>query len=383
EVRNVHLTAATIAALGASLNQNSFSIIVSAAYSHFPGCNAAPRGTVYFDAMATDAPWKNLSAVQGCASSPFQPSCKNRYLVLVHGMGSSVEKAFADPATGKPCAPEIMAAGGYDQVLGFDYDWTSGIDGSGAKLGQFLEAIHACCAEAEVDIEAHSEGVPVSLSALSNLSFNVGRFIPVAGPILGTPAANDAAALQTVMAYLSPAAVLPTCGNPLLQALAGRFAADLRPNSQVLTTNLAKVIGNPHLDMRVISAVGSAPINAFLNIFSGAWFGDTCNDGVVACEAADSDGKGFDDSISAQFNLSHSKLTCNPEVITWIGEQVGGAAGCTYTYSPWSPCQNNTQTRTVIASSPPGCRGTPVLTQPCTSTGRYSYCIWEWHWIYP
>ena len=39
---------------------------------------------------------------------------------------------------------------------------------------------------------------------------------------------------------------------------------------------------------------------------------------------------------------------------------------CTYTYSDWSACQpNNTQTRTVISSSPPGCGGTPVLTQSC------------------
>ena len=42
---------------------------------------------------------------------------------------------------------------------------------------------------------------------------------------------------------------------------------------------------------------------------------------------------------------------------------------CTsFTYSAWSACMsNNTQTRTVISSSPSGCTGgTPVLTQSCT-----------------
>ncbi|MDA8078078.1 MAG: c-type cytochrome [Nitrospiraceae bacterium] len=40
---------------------------------------------------------------------------------------------------------------------------------------------------------------------------------------------------------------------------------------------------------------------------------------------------------------------------------------CTYTYSAWSACQsNNTQTRTVISSSPAGCTGVPVLSQTCT-----------------
>jgi RHS repeat-associated protein len=42
---------------------------------------------------------------------------------------------------------------------------------------------------------------------------------------------------------------------------------------------------------------------------------------------------------------------------------------CTYTYSGWSPCQpDGTQTRTVMSSSPEGCQGTPVLSQPCSYT---------------
>lgn len=42
-------------------------------------------------------------------------------------------------------------------------------------------------------------------------------------------------------------------------------------------------------------------------------------------------------------------------------------AACIYTYDAWSPCQsNNMQTRNLLSSSPAGCTGTPVLTQPCT-----------------
>lgn len=44
----------------------------------------------------------------------------------------------------------------------------------------------------------------------------------------------------------------------------------------------------------------------------------------------------------------------------------GASETCTYMYSDWSSCINNTQTRTVISSSPPGCVGTPVLAQTCT-----------------
>ncbi|HET9793928.1 MAG TPA: CARDB domain-containing protein [Thermoanaerobaculia bacterium] len=58
---------------------------------------------------------------------------------------------------------------------------------------------------------------------------------------------------------------------------------------------------------------------------------------------------------------------------------------CTYSYSAWSSCQSDgVQTRTVIASSPAGCTGTPVLTQSCTPPPPQTYyCINEWKWIHP
>jgi hypothetical protein len=56
---------------------------------------------------------------------------------------------------------------------------------------------------------------------------------------------------------------------------------------------------------------------------------------------------------------------------------------CTYTYSTWGACQaDNTQTRTVTSSSPAGCSGTPVLSQPCANVTpppaacTYSYSVW-------
>ena len=42
---------------------------------------------------------------------------------------------------------------------------------------------------------------------------------------------------------------------------------------------------------------------------------------------------------------------------------------CIYTYSAWAACQSNsTQARTVASSTPAGCTGTPVLSQPCVYT---------------
>lgn len=52
------------------------------------------------------------------------------------------------------------------------------------------------------------------------------------------------------------------------------------------------------------------------------------------------------------------------------------AGVCTYTYSDWSACVNNTQTRTVVSSTPAGCTGTPVITRSCTQC-TYTYSDWS------
>ena len=56
---------------------------------------------------------------------------------------------------------------------------------------------------------------------------------------------------------------------------------------------------------------------------------------------------------------------------------------CSYTYSPWSACQSdNSQTRTMLTSSPDGCIGTPFLSQPCifvppvTTCTSFTYSAW-------
>ncbi len=51
----------------------------------------------------------------------------------------------------------------------------------------------------------------------------------------------------------------------------------------------------------------------------------------------------------------------------------GGSTACAYTYDAWSACQSDgTQTRNMLTSSPAGCTGTPVLSQPCTYSANSS-----------
>jgi len=54
-------------------------------------------------------------------------------------------------------------------------------------------------------------------------------------------------------------------------------------------------------------------------------------------------------------------------------------SGCTYTYDAWGACQaDGTQTRTVASATPAGCTGTPVLTQPCSTTPPPSGCTYTY-----
>ena len=39
---------------------------------------------------------------------------------------------------------------------------------------------------------------------------------------------------------------------------------------------------------------------------------------------------------------------------------------CSYTYSDWTTCSLQTQTRSVVSATPTGCTGTPVLSQTCS-----------------
>jgi hypothetical protein len=59
----------------------------------------------------------------------------------------------------------------------------------------------------------------------------------------------------------------------------------------------------------------------------------------------------------------------------------GGSTACSYTYDAWSACQSSgTQTRNLLTTSPAGCTGTPVLSQPCTPPTpvacTYTYGAW-------
>jgi hypothetical protein len=66
--------------------------------------------------------------------------------------------------------------------------------------------------------------------------------------------------------------------------------------------------------------------------------------------------------------------TFQPENMTG-GTGSSGSTSCSYTYAAWGACQSdNTQTRTMLTSSPAVCTGTPVLSQSCTYVPPVTTC---------
>ena len=143
-------------------------------------------------------------------------------------MDSSVAQTYP---TSDSTIQNIKMSGGYNSVVGYDYDWTNAIDTSGAYVAAFLNTLAQCSGVASIDIEAHSEGVAVALSALTDVSAStrqkMPRVIAVAGPIMGTPMANTA----DLAGYLAsqPGAVVAfgLASRGLAYVLSQPFVADL------------------------------------------------------------------------------------------------------------------------------------------------------------
>jgi N-acetylneuraminic acid mutarotase len=131
-------------------------------------------------------------------------------------MLSSVSQTYS---TNDSTIQNIQMVGGYDSVVGYDYDWTNAIDTSGAFVAAFLGTLAQCPKITSIDIEAHSEGVAVTLSALTDVPATtrqvIKHVIAVAGPIMGTPMANAA----DLLAYWADQPLVELASNDTSEGL--------------------------------------------------------------------------------------------------------------------------------------------------------------------
>jgi sugar lactone lactonase YvrE len=298
----------------------------------------------------------SLGQVQGSPKwVPYVTCPTGKTLLLVHGMLSSVQGAFpADDAR------SIQMAGGntnyYDSVVGFNYNWLQSITASGANLATFLNTLTQCPG-LTLDIEAHSEGVPVSMAALSQPNPQVRRMIFLGGPIMGTQAANDFRILQAFILATSGLS-LPTTVLDLASIRASPFVSDLRTSTRNDGSTLdgirsALVARSQKNDPQLIVVGGTAQRLVILNQnFLGETLTITVNmapfsqligtsnfDGIIPLSSA----LAFDSGLQVYplfFNVGHTELP------TSNFEMIGQEAIATRT--PSLVCES---------SAPPNCSG--------------------------
>ena len=203
-------------------------------------------------------------------------------LVVVHGMNSYVQAAFPTDSADLTIQ-QILTAGGYQAALGFNYDWTQHIDSSGGQLAQFLNRVAACTAVTSIDIEAHSEGVPVSMAAWipsaglnSAAKAKIDHLIALGGPIMGTPMANDA---RWLGAFIMGASELDLGDNIVLDGLADLLTRPFVNDLQVSTPGNGDVLDDIRASLspasienapQIVAVAGNAPQSLLLKTLANS-----------------------------------------------------------------------------------------------------------------
>jgi hypothetical protein len=297
-------------------------------------------------------------------------------------MASNVETAFGDCKDGAGSAAEqIRKAGGYEQVIGFDYkDWTQGLAANGKNLADFLDSLKAAGLVA-VDLEGHSEGVPVLLSAACQTHVTLRNVAMLGGPIMGTPAASVASALQagginaleTVLLNLYGPLAPPvwTLGG----ILNGQFAPDLQPGNDGTLATIRGCIASKMADStsnlgstKLIAAGGYDFENTLgIGVLGTAFkffglFGSEPFDGIVGLYSALGVGSGLNITRLSPYALSHTRLECDSNIIRDVGKQVSRGSDCAYTISPASPPFGSSGgPGSVDVTAPSGCAWTAAV----------------------
>ena len=281
------------------------------------------------------------------------PTVTGKTLVVVHGMNSYVQAAFPTDATDLTIQ-QILAAGNYQSVLGFNYDWTQHIDVSGGQLAQFLNLVAACTAVTSIDIEAHSEGVPVSMSAWipnANLSATakakIGHLITLGGPIMGTPMANDARWLGT---FLMAASEIDLADNIVLDGLADLLTRPFVSDLQDSKSGSGDVLDNIRTSLstasiqnapQIFAVAGNAPkslvLQTLANSMSPPPYNVSSSDGFIpvasalAFQSGISQGQELKVYPLAPFPVEHTNLvtdlndTSNVGIKASVGAQLNNA----------------------------------------------------------
>jgi pimeloyl-ACP methyl ester carboxylesterase len=241
---------------------------------------------------------------------PFTVDPTKRTVVMVHGIFSSVESAF-------PCEQAIINAGGYQQAVGIDYDWTQPPATEAPFVSNFVNSLPL----SNVDLEAHSYGTVVTLAALPQVKKTVGHVVLLGGPLPlnGAPQADpgylrDLLMLGVWIAY--PSEVYKAYKSGMINAMASNS-----PQLKAIDTGLSTLSLPPF-----VQAAGGSPLpqekeNDAVYLLYLYLYGDGINDGIVEQKSATQAFKTKTNEITF-LNDDHIQLECDPQVQNFVGPLV-------------------------------------------------------------
>lgn len=251
--------------------------------------------------------WVDATGAWSAAPIPTDPQA--RTLVAVHGIFSSVESAFS-------CAHAYTTAassqpGAYDQIVGFDYDYTQPPSVEGPLLAQFINQLGLT----NYDIEAHSYGTLVALGALSNLTTQPNRAILVGGPLplRGSPLVTSPWIRDILLSLASVTFATPQQVDDALDSgMVATLATD-SPELQQLQTQVWNLPNPPRFER-----VAGTKQYWEEYLFDWTLWGtiDFPWDGVVEEEAAESQDLPYDQQTEIPYQ--HVGLPCDQPTIDFV-----------------------------------------------------------------
>jgi pimeloyl-ACP methyl ester carboxylesterase len=245
---------------------------------------------------------------------PFTVDPTKRTVVMVHGIFSAVETAF-------PCEQAILNAGGYQQAIGLDYDWTQ----PPATEAPFLSNLVNSLPLSSVDLEAHSYGTVVTLAALPLVKKTIGHVVLLGGPLPlnGAPQADpgylrDLLMLGVWIAY--PSQVYDAYKSGMIGAMASNS-----PQLQAIDNGLGTLSLPPFVQVAGGSPLPQETQNDAVYLLYEYLYAGAVNDGIVEQKSAIQPFKTKTSEITF-LNDDHIQLECDPAVQGFVGPLVGSSS---------------------------------------------------------
>jgi len=292
-----------------------------------------------------------------------------RTLVFIHGIASSIASTYPPG-----CANSIVFRGGYDQAIGYDYDWTDPPKVAGPAFQAAIDRLGL----RSIDIEAHSYGTVVALQALPNLRTPVKNMVLLAGPLPrgGTPAATYPPFFRDFVLreflHVDPGAVQRAENKGML--------ASIVPQSQDLADITKSILPLAGSAPEFVEAGGTrVPPELQDEVFVLPFLAGF-NDGLIPLTSAlstDFDSFAPQNFRSLSFDVDHGHIVCDSSVQAFVAQSLvrsTATPGPPVTPTPVPPATETpvpppaTQTPVPPATQTPAPPPTQTPSPPATQT---------------